>query len=431
MKLRVGERVAIGGMGEVHRGILWPGRRKVAVKRLRVGRSSADLQRLHREADMLAMLEHPNIVELIAVRDDDTTPCLILEWIDGTDLDQLLSRAPISTPAALYIGREIFTALAYAHAHGVVHRDLSPANVLVSRTGDVKLTDFGLAKFIGTPPSTIRATLPYVSPEQLHGEFADHRSDLYAAGVLLYELLTGHLPFDGEGNQCARQLLSGQHEPAEHVAPWLSPQLANTLSRLLSPVATRYQSADEVLEALPPSEHGRDDLMDIVRAFIPIRSRRTRWPLALAASGIAAAGIVVGTFFQPTMTPRATKPPTLHITPSTESPETSTLDPMRDTGKVIEQRTPAIRDIASTEDKAKDNARDEVRKRTTTNRTRKRVSKQAVKQTASTARQPNKDSTPITSETESVPESSRFKGAVFHAPYQFGGVVYSPSEDER
>ena len=212
-----------GGMGEVFRARDTRLDRDVALKILPAGFSSDPerLVRFEREAKTLAALNHPNIAAIHGIedarRDDGTVSrALIMELVDGEDLSQRLARGPISIEEALPIARQIALALEAAHEQGIVHRDLKPANVRVKPDGTVKVLDFGLAKAgvaTGAPGTdlmnsptitspmtmqgTILGTAAYMAPEQARGQVVDRRADIWAFGCVLYEMLTGHRPFDG------------------------------------------------------------------------------------------------------------------------------------------------------------------------------------------------------------------------------------------
>lgn len=257
----------------MHRARLLPSGRVVAVKRLH-NVEARYKRRLRREAVLLESLDHPSIVQLYGVREDKRGLCLIMELVDGCTLADLMDSLALPPPVVLCIARALFQALDHAHSKGVVHRDISPRNVLLSYDGESKLADFGLSRSEGCPPTTdgmLRGTVPYVSPEQLQGQEVDHRSDLFAVGVLLYELIAGRLPFEGDIMLCVAQILRGAPiSSLRTVAPWVSEELDRLVMKLLErDVNERYQSAAEVLSDLPTVADGREELvvvMDALRA---------------------------------------------------------------------------------------------------------------------------------------------------------------------
>src|SRR6188474_2813410 len=213
--------VGAGGMGEVYRARDSKLKRDVAIKVLPadVAGNRERLTRFEREAHLLASLNHPHIASIYGLEENSGVPALVMELVDGETLSDLMARGPLPVDEAISLARQIAEALEYAHEHGVVHRDLKPANVIVSREGKVKVLDFGLAKAITgeggdasssdathsptmTSPATragiILGTAAYMAPEQARGKNVDRRADVWAFGVVLYEMLTGTRLFEGE-----------------------------------------------------------------------------------------------------------------------------------------------------------------------------------------------------------------------------------------
>ena len=199
-------RLGQGGMGEVYEARDTRLDRSVAIKILS-DRSAGDRDasaRFDREAKSIAALSHPSICALFDVGNEGTTRYLVMEHIQGPTLAERIRQQPFSTAEAVRYGAQIAEALAAAHAQGIIHRDLKPANVMLV-PGRAKVLDFGLAKIpeprqpasldattlLATSPYAILGTAPYMSPEQACGEVADHRTDIWSFGVLLYEMLTG------------------------------------------------------------------------------------------------------------------------------------------------------------------------------------------------------------------------------------------------
>ncbi len=204
-----------GGMGEVYRACDTKLGRGVALKILPDAFASDPerLARFEREAKTLASLNHPHIAQIFGLEDGGRA--LVMELVEGEDLAQRISRGPIALDEALPIARQIAEALEAAHEHGIVHRDLKPANVKVSADGTVKVLDFGLAKAVAddavpadlslsptfteaTRAGVILGTVGYMSPEQARGKPVDKRADIWAFGVVLFEMLTGRMMFGGE-----------------------------------------------------------------------------------------------------------------------------------------------------------------------------------------------------------------------------------------
>ena len=217
-----------------------------------------DLERLRREARAMARLDHPNIVTVHDIGDEDGRPDLVCQYIAGGDLRQAMRDAggPLPIPRALAIAAELCAALAHAHAAGIVHRDLKPANVWLTAGGAAKLGDFGLASAAGrsrlTREGTFVGTAAYIAPEQALGGAADARSDLYALGCVLYEMVTGRVPFAGEDMVS----VISQHIETAPVAPsWHNPQVPHALDALIVRLLAkspedRPQSADALLGML-------------------------------------------------------------------------------------------------------------------------------------------------------------------------------------
>jgi serine/threonine-protein kinase len=199
------ERIAAGGMGEVHLAVDERLQRQVAVKVL--GRAFSDspdfVERFRREAMTAAGLVHPNIAQVYDYGIDRDAHFIVMEYVPGTDLGRLLrDHGRVAPAAAVDIAEQVCAALTAAHHAGVVHRDIKPSNVIVSAEGRVKVTDFGIARSRGeatlTEAGTVMGTAAYIPPEQAQGRSATPASDLYSLGILLYQMLTGELPFSGD-----------------------------------------------------------------------------------------------------------------------------------------------------------------------------------------------------------------------------------------
>jgi len=201
---RVEEAIGQGGMGAVFKATQLSLNRPVALKLLAQNLASDDqfLERFHREAAVLSRLAHPNIVTVIDRGEVDGRPYLVMEYIEGTNLRQVMQDGPLPSGEALKVVSSILAALEHAHGQGIVHRDIKPENVLLAQGGIVKVADFGLSRLLG-PEDTTRltrtnialGTYEYMAPEQREkARDADERCDLYAAGVVLYEMLTAELP---------------------------------------------------------------------------------------------------------------------------------------------------------------------------------------------------------------------------------------------
>lgn len=210
--------IGAGGMGEVYRAHDSKLGRDVAIKALPESfvRDPERMARFEREAKVLAGLNHPNISAIYGIEESGAADALVMELAEGPTLADRIARGAIPPEEALPIARQIADALEYAHEHGVIHRDLKPANIKVGPDDSVKILDFGLAKAVQADPNSANAadsptvtqlatqsglllgTAAYMSPEQARGKPADRRADIWAFGCVLYEMLAGRKPFEGE-----------------------------------------------------------------------------------------------------------------------------------------------------------------------------------------------------------------------------------------
>src|ERR687885_2288161 len=203
-RYRILRKLGSGGMANVYLAEDQELGRRVAIKILNDRHANDDqfVERFRREAKNAAGLSHPNIVSIYDRGEAEGTYYIAMEYLDGRSLKELIvSRGPAPVPVAIDYVRQILSALRFAHRNGIVHRDIKPHNVLVDPEGRVKVTDFGIARSGAsqmTEAGSIIGTAQYLSPEQARGAAVDQRSDLYSLGVVLYELLTGTVPFSGD-----------------------------------------------------------------------------------------------------------------------------------------------------------------------------------------------------------------------------------------
>ena len=261
----VGDVIGRGGMAEVYEGTDRRLNRRVAIKILRpdLARDPIFQERFRREAQSAAGLNHPNIVAIYDNGEDTifdgtnyiTVPYIVMEYVDGQTLRQVMQRGPQILPErSLEICAGILAALDYAHRHGIVHRDIKPANVMINSHGDAKVMDFGIARAMTdlstsfTATSSVMGTAQYLSPEQARGENVDARSDIYATGCVLFELLTGQAAFSGESPvSIAYQHVNELPKAPSVVDPQISPTLdAIVLHALEKQPNNRYQTAGEM-----------------------------------------------------------------------------------------------------------------------------------------------------------------------------------------
>ena len=269
-RYRVEARIGSGGMGEVYRGVDTVLDRTVAIKILlsQFARDVSFVDRFRREAQAAARLNHPNIVGIYDSGADGETQFIVMEFIQGRTLEDFMSSGGRFNPVhAVEVAEKICDALAYAHIAGVIHRDIKPANVMVTRKGEVKVMDFGIARIVAGPQtapqtSAVLGTAAYISPEQAQGQRVDGRSDIYSLGAVLYEMLTGRPPFTGDSTVAVAYKQVNEAPVLPSVANReISPLLDAVLMRALAKnPANRYQTADEFRADLERARLGHDVL---------------------------------------------------------------------------------------------------------------------------------------------------------------------------
>jgi serine/threonine-protein kinase len=278
-RYRVDGTLGNGGMANVYVGTDTLLRRRVAIKVLREQYAGDDdfVTRFSHEAQMAAKLSHPNIVNVYDFGREDHSYYIVMELVDGATLGEIMrDERVLPEPVAVDYAIQIAGGLAFAHRQGLMHRDVKPANILVTKDDVVKLSDFGIARAVSehtlgvTQPGMVMGSVAYISPEQAQGHDIDERSDLYSVGVVLYQMLTGALPFTGE-NPVAVALKHVSEEPKaiDPATTGVSPAVASIVSRLLSKTPQeRFNSATELASALrearekPHVTHGTDGLAD-------------------------------------------------------------------------------------------------------------------------------------------------------------------------
>jgi serine/threonine-protein kinase len=260
---RLIQRVGAGSMGEVWRALDTNVEREVAIKSLRpeLAANASFVDRFRTEAVVLARLQHPNVASLYTLLREGEALYMVMEFVPGATLDQLLAqRGPLPWPQVRELGLKALAGLAHAHAGGIVHRDVKPANILVTPGGQLKLTDFGIARMADRSRMTRAGnwvgTMEYASPEQVRGEAVDGRSDLYSLAIVLYELLTGALPFQADTDfALMKAQLEQPPPPAGKAVPGLPRAFETALLRAMakSPGA-RFAGAGEFARALDAIE---------------------------------------------------------------------------------------------------------------------------------------------------------------------------------
>lgn len=265
------EKIGAGGMGEIYKGQDPRLNRLVAVKILSPGLSTDPerKRRFFQEAQAASALNHPNIITLYDIVSDGDAQCIVMEYIAGKTLRDLIPAGGLPPAQALQYAVQIASALAAAHAGGLIHRDLKPSNIMVTGSGLIKVLDFGLAKWVDTGMSgqsgeqstvetaltregSIIGTVSYMSPEQAEGKRVDARSDIFSFGSVLYEMLTGKRAFEGRsGISTLSSILRDDVRPMNEAAPAVPPQLEHIVLRCLpKEPSARWQSMREIEIAL-------------------------------------------------------------------------------------------------------------------------------------------------------------------------------------
>jgi serine/threonine-protein kinase len=301
-RYRITERVAAGGMAEVFRGVAESMRgfkKNIAIKRIlpSLTKNKKFVAMFLDEARLSLALQHANIVQVFDIGHTEDTYFIVMEYVDGVDLKALLEwrrrinrRVPIAH--GLYMVLEMCKGLAYAHElhnpetgglMGIVHRDISPPNVLISKQGEVKVVDFGLAKATSqveiTDPGVVKGKMSYLSPEAARGEEVDHRADIFAVGILLYELLTGKRLFYGETDyQTVELVRNAKIPPIKPQNPQVEPELEDIVRKALAKrKEDRYQNATDIQDALAQYAYSRGlkviarDIAELVRQCLEDR----------------------------------------------------------------------------------------------------------------------------------------------------------------
>ena len=285
-RYRVISRLGSGGMADVFLAEDEQLGRKVALKLLhrRFAEDPGFVERFRREAQAAAGLQHPNIVGVYDRGAYDGTYYIAMEYLPGRSLKQLIRQeAPVDPLRAIEITIQVLKAARFAHRHGVIHRDLKPHNVIIDDSGHVKVTDFGIARAGAsdmTETGSIMGTAQYLSPEQAQGHAVSAGSDLYSVGVLLYELLTGQVPFDAEAAvTIALKHVSEAPPPPTTVNPQVPPELEHVVMWALNKnPADRPATADDFIRAL---EAARDS----IRAGSPSERTASMAAVAISAGG--------------------------------------------------------------------------------------------------------------------------------------------------
>ncbi len=254
------EKIGEGGMAVVYKGKDRLLNRYVAVKILRpeFTKDAQFIENFKRESQAAAGLQHPNIISVYDVGREGDIHFIVMELIDGRPLSDIIKeQAPLNYKQAIEITRQVASALSLAHRNNIIHRDIKPHNIMMTRDGMAKLGDFGIAKAVSdstlvAETSRIIGSVHYFSPEQARGSYVDERSDIYSLGIVLYEMLTGQVPFDGDNPvQVALMHINDDIIPPSKLVPGIPPALEKLVMKATDKFqSNRYKSADELLEDL-------------------------------------------------------------------------------------------------------------------------------------------------------------------------------------
>jgi len=364
---RIDAAIGAGGMGEVYRATDTRLDRSVAIKILAAGFGSDPMlhARFEREAKAISSLSHSNICALYDIgeaagADGAALQYLVMEYLEGESLEARIQKGPLPVEQVLRIGTEIADALDKAHRRGIVHRDLKPGNVMLTKSG-AKLLDFGLARTTGnaldqnddgatahkplTQEGTLVGTFQYMAPEQLEGHNADARSDLFALGAILYEMLTGQRAFEGKSRaSIIAAILSSEVKPISEIRPLVPPALDRLIRVCLAKDPDeRWQTAHDVMLQLRWVEEGGSK----AGVAAPVARRRaTRESLAWTVAGLVtliAIAWAIAFFRRAPETPRA-----VHL--SVETPDKTSLFPFDERGIALSPDGSRLAFVAAGED---------------------------------------------------------------------------------
>ena len=272
-----------GGMGVVYEALDPKLERHVAIKMI-LGATPGLLARFDREARSMGSLQHPNIVTIHEFGDQDGSPYLVMEYLVGMSLDTAISSGrPLSLVEKLSICINVCEGLNYAHDRGIIHRDIKPANVMLLDDGNVKIVDFGIARIgdTGISRTEIVGSLHYMSPEQFQSQPLDRRTDIFSTGVVLYQMLTGTLPFQATGGEAAvmYQIIHGDPAPLNTFLQDYPPELDAIIAKVLAKNRdVRYLSAHDLafdLQAVVEKQKHEDVVQWMKRAEMAVQ--RTEW----------------------------------------------------------------------------------------------------------------------------------------------------------
>ena len=252
--------VGVGGMANVYRGTDLKNGNRIAVKVLKEEFLDNEelVRRFKNESKAISILSHPNIVKVYDVSVTDKLQYIVMEYVDGITLKEYLKQrgGALTWKEVVHFATQVLSALQHAHSKGIIHRDVKPQNIMLLADGSIKMMDFGIARFSRAQSQTVSdkaiGSVHYISPEQAKGERTDARTDIYSVGVMLYEMLSGRLPFDGDGAvSIAIMQISEKPKPLAEIAPNTPAGLRQITEKAMEKDPDkRYQSAQEMLDAI-------------------------------------------------------------------------------------------------------------------------------------------------------------------------------------
>lgn len=252
--------IGVGGMANVYKGCDVRTGNQIAVKVLKEEFLDNEelVRRFKNESKAISILNHPNIVKVYDVSVTDQLQYIVMEYIDGITLKEYLKQrnGALTWKEVVHFATQVLSALDHAHSKGIVHRDVKPQNIMLQADGSIKMMDFGIARFSRAQSQTVSdkaiGSVHYISPEQAKGDHTDARTDIYSVGVMMYEMLSGKLPFDGTGAvSIAIMQISEKPKPLAEVAPNIPVGLRQITEKAMEKdPADRYQSAQEMLDAI-------------------------------------------------------------------------------------------------------------------------------------------------------------------------------------
>ncbi|MEH7122911.1 Stk1 family PASTA domain-containing Ser/Thr kinase [Bacillus sp. JJ1773] len=282
-RYKILEVIGGGGMANVYLAHDMILDRDVAVKMLRLDFANDEefIRRFHREAQSATSLAHPNIVSIFDVGEEDSLYYIVMEYVDGQTLKQyILQNSPVRVEKVIEIMKQLTSAIAHAHQNHIIHRDIKPHNILIDQYGNVKITDFGIAMALSatsiTQTNSVLGSVHYLSPEQARGGMANQKSDIYSLGIVMFELLTGRLPFSGESAvSIALKHLQSETPSLRRWNPSIPQSLENiVLKATAKDPFHRYESAEEMEDDLSSSLD--PDRIDEAIFMIPVDNDATK-----------------------------------------------------------------------------------------------------------------------------------------------------------